>query len=118
MDMKKVLENFGVAGAGFVVLLASASFAGEWTGKYLTEDTKGNPFAITLAGDGTAAGTKHGKTLSGTWADEGDAAVISWSTGWTTKISKDGGCCKKSAYRPGAAIDGSPTNTADVEKVE
>lgn len=108
----------GVAGACFAVLLATAGFAGEWAGKYLTKDGKGNAFTITLAADGTAAGAKHGETLNGTWANEGDAAVISWTTGWTTKISKDGGCCQKSAYRPGAALDGSPTNTANIEKVE
>jgi hypothetical protein len=108
----------GVAAAGFVAALASAGFAGAWAGKYMTEDTKGNPFAITLSADGTAAGEKLGHALNGTWADDGDAAVITWTTGWTTKISKDGDRYKKSAYRPGAAIADGPVATTDVEKVE
>jgi len=105
--------------AGIVtVLTIGASFAGEWAGKYMTEDTKGNAFAITLTDDGTAAGTKAGHDLSGTWANEGDAAVIKWTTGWTTKISKDGDSYKKTAYRAGAAMEDGPTHTTSVEKIE
>ena len=105
--------------AGIVAVLTSgAAFAGEWTGKYMTEDTKGNPFSISLADNGTAAGTKHGTALSGTWTDEGDAAVIKWSTGWTTKISKDGDHYKKAAYRAGAPMKDGPTHTTGVEKIE
>ena len=74
----------------FAALTSSASFAGDWAGKYRTEDTKGNAFAITLTGDGTAAGEKQGHVLNGTWTEEADAAVIKWDTGWTTKLSKDG----------------------------
>jgi hypothetical protein len=104
--------------ACLVALLATtASFAGEWAGKYMTEDTKGNAFAITLSDDGAAAGSKDGHSLSGTWEEEGDAAVITWTTGWTTKISKVGDGYKKTAYRPGAAMDDTTGSTA-VEKVE
>jgi hypothetical protein len=104
--------------ACFVAVLATtASFAGAWAGKYMTEDTKGNAFAITLGGDGNAAGSKDGHTLTGTWTQDGDAAVIKWNTGWTTKISKVGDGYKKTAYRPGAAMDDA-TGSTSVEKVE
>lgn len=99
------------------VLTCTASFAGEWPGKYMTEDTKGNAFAITLSDDGAATGSKEGHTLTGTWTEDGDAAVIKWTTGWTTKISKDGDGYKKTAFRPDAAMDGT-TGSTGVEKVE
>lgn len=99
------------------VLTSTASFAGEWAGKYMTEDTKGNAFAITLSDDGAATGSKEGHTLTGKWTEEDDAAVIKWTTGWTTKISKDGDGYKKTAFRPGASMDDGSTATG-VEKVE
>ena len=99
------------------VLTSSAGFAGDWTGKYMTEDTKGNPFSITLTGDGSAAGEKQGHVLGGTWEDEGEAAVIKWNTGWTTKLSKDGDHYKKTAYRPGASMQDT-TDGIGAEKVE
>jgi len=105
--------------AGIVaVLTSSASFAGDWIGRYMTEDTKGNPFSITLTDNGTAAGEKHGTVLSGAWEDEGEAAVIKWDTGWTTKLSKDGGHYKKTAYRGGASMQEGPTHTTSAEKIE
>ena len=110
--------NVCVAAAIVAALTSSVSFADEWTGKYMTEDTKGNPFSITLTDNGTAAGEKHGTVLSGTWANEGDAAVIKWSTGWTTKISKDGDRYKKTAYRVGTSMQDGPTHATSVEKIE
>jgi hypothetical protein len=107
-----------IAAGVIAVLTSGVVFAGAWAGKYMTEDTKGNAFSITLAGDGTAAGAKHGEVLSGTWTDDGDAAVINWSSGWTTKISKDGDRYQKTAYRPGAAVQDSPAHSTAVEKIE
>lgn len=100
------------------VLTSSAGFAGDWSGKYRTEDTKGNTFAITLSGDGKAAGEKQGHVLNGTWAEEADAAVIKWDTGWTTKLSKDGDHYKKTAYRAGTAMQDDPTHFTRAEKIE
>jgi hypothetical protein len=37
--------------------------------------------------------------MNGTWKEEDDAAVISWTTGWTTKIIKQGEHYKKTAYK-------------------
>ena len=105
--------------AGLVaVLTSSACFAGDWIGKYMTEDTKGNPFSITLTGNSTAAGEKQGHALSGTWQDDGEAAVITWDTGWTTKLSKDGDHYKKTAYRVGASMQDGPTHATGAEKIE
>ena len=99
-------------------LAASPSFASDWAGKYLTEDTKGNAFRITLSTDGSATGTKHGATLNGTWTKDGNAAVIKWSTGWVTTLSKDGDHYKKTVYRAGAPADGPPTHTTGAEKLD
>ena len=107
-----------IAAGLIAVLTSSAGLAGDWTGKYMTEDTKGNEMEITLKGDGIAAGLKHGKDLNGTWTNEDGAAVISWTTGWTTKLSKDGDQYIKSAYRPLTPMEDGPTHTGPAEKVE
>jgi hypothetical protein len=115
------LKVFLVAGliAGLIaVLTGSAGFAGDWTGNYVTEDTKGNAFRIMLSGDGKAAGEKQGHVLSGTWTNEGDAAVINWDSGWTTMLSKDGDRYEKSAYRAGASTQDHPTHTTGAEKTD
>ena len=67
------------------------------------QDTKGNPFEITLSEDGSANGSRSGEGLSGTWKAEGDSAVITWQSGWTTKITKQGDQFKKTAFDKGKA---------------
>jgi hypothetical protein len=62
------------------------------------EDTSGKPFQITLSADGSAKADRAGEGLTGTWKEEGGAAVIRWDTGWTTKITKEGDKYKKTAY--------------------
>ena len=42
-----------------------------------------------------------GKGLTGTWKEEGNAAVISRNTGRVTKIAKEGDHYKKTAYKKG-----------------
>ncbi|HEY4635522.1 MAG TPA: hypothetical protein VIG92_03085, partial [Rhodospirillales bacterium] len=81
------------------------------------KDSAGQPFEITLSADGKATASLH-KEMVGTWKDAGDAAVISWQTGWTTKISKAGEGYKKTAYRAGAKLDGPPSNSSDAQKVK
>ena len=54
--------------------------------------------------------------MTGTWKEDGNAAVITWSTGWTTKIVKDGDGYKKTAYGKGQPLDGPPTNSSDAQK--
>ena len=100
---------FGIALVSAVALAASP-FEGKWK----IQDTKGNPFEITLSEDGSAKGNRSGEGLSGTWKAEGDSAVINWESGWTTKITKQGDQFKKTALEKGKA-EGPAT---DAQKVE
>ena len=98
-----------------IVLTSAAGFAAEgFVGKYKTTDTDGKPFTIWLSDDGVAKGDRADEGLAGMWKEEGSAAVITWDSGWVTKITKDGDKYTKTAEKDGKAV-GSP---ADAEKVE
>jgi hypothetical protein len=56
--------------------------------------------------------------MTGTWKEEGNTAVITWNTGWTTKITKEGNQYKKTAYRTGQALDAPPANSSGAERVK
>jgi hypothetical protein len=106
-----------ILAAGVVVAMtALTSFAAsEFEGVWAVKDTNGTPFEITLSPDGKATTTQE-QAGPGTWKEEGGAAVISWASGWTTKIAKDGDHYVKSAFKKGASLDGPPTNTSDAMK--
>ncbi len=70
--------------------LGASAFEGVWK----VNDTAGQPFEITLSSGGAAKATR-GEGMIGTWKEEGDAAVITWDTGWTTKIVKEGNQYKR-----------------------
>jgi hypothetical protein len=53
--------------------LAASAFEGVWKVK----DTAGRPFEITLSSGGVAKATR-GEGMTGTWKEEGNAAVITW----------------------------------------
>ncbi len=90
-----------------LVLSPGLSFAAsEFEGSWEVKDTAGAPFEITLSENGTAKANR-GEGMSGTWKEEGKTAVISWSTGWVTKITKEGDHYKKTAYRKGSPSSGS-----------
>ena len=93
--------------------LAASAFEGVWKVK----DTAGHPFEITLSSGGAAKATR-GEGMTGTWKEEGNAAVITWKTGWTTKITNEGGQYKKTAYRKGQALDAPPDNSSDAERAK
>lgn len=115
--MKRLSAAIGttVCAAFFsVAALAGDMVPGVWSVK----DTKGNDFNITLSEDGKASAERAGEGLSGTWKKEGDAVVISWQSGWTTKIKKSGEGYMKAAYDKGTALDGDPTHTSDAKKVK
>ena len=78
--------------------LAASDFEGVWKVK----DTAGQPFEITLSGGGGATASR-GEGMVGTWKEEGKTAVITWNTGWTTKIAKEGDQYKKTALWQRAA---------------
>jgi hypothetical protein len=93
--------------------LAASAFEGVWKVK----STAGRSFEITLSGDGTAKASLR-REMVGTWKEEGQTAVITWKTGWTTKIVKEGNQYKKIAYRKGESPSGAPTNTSEAKKVK
>ena len=115
-------ENRWVLGVltGVLLMLMSigVSLGADWAGKYLTEDSKGHAFTITLSGDGKATGEKHGTVLKGTWSADGGAAVIKWTTGWTTKLSHEGDDYEKTAFRPGTRITEKPISAVAAKKVD
>jgi hypothetical protein len=105
-----------VAAIALAIVLAggAAVAASGFVGKWKVTDTKGEPFAIWLSDDGTAKGDRSGEGLSGMWKEEGDAAVITWDSGWVTTIAKDG-----DGYKKSTAQDGKPVGTpSPAEKVE
>jgi hypothetical protein len=84
---------FAIAMTSFASLAAS-DFVGRWNVK----DTAGQPFEITLSSDGAAKATR-GEGMVGTWKEEGKTAVITWNTGWTTKITKENDHYKKTTAK-------------------
>ena len=87
--------------------LAASPFEGTWS----VTDTDGKAFDITLGADGKATST-HPKEMTGTWTEDGGAAVVKWNSGWTTKIVKDGDGFKKEAFK----TDGSPASSSAATK--
>jgi hypothetical protein len=99
----------------FAIVLAGAAFAASgFVGKYKTTDTEGKDFTIWLSDDGKAKGDMADKGLAGMWKEEGSAAVITWDSGWVTKITKNGDSYLKTAEKDGKPV-GEPSK---VEKTE
>jgi hypothetical protein len=105
-----------IAAIAFAIALTSAAgfAASGFVGKWKTTDTDGKPFTIWLSDDGKAKGDRANEGLAGMWKEDGSAAVITWDSGWVTKITKDGDSYKKAAEKDGKPV-GSPSN---IEKVE
>lgn len=96
--------------------ISSHAFAGEFEGTWLLYDTQGGGYEATLSQDGSASGT-HGDSLKhGTWKQVDGAAVISWDTGWTTRISKQGKGYVKTSFKPGVSLTDKPTDTSEARK--
>jgi hypothetical protein len=103
------------AAIALAIALGVSAFAAEgFVGKYKTTDTDGKPFTIWLSDDGSAKGDRANEGLQGMWKEEGNAAVITWDSEWTTKITKEGDKYVKTALKDGKPV-GSPV---DAEKVE
>ena len=89
----------GIVAAAALALGAGAAFADHhFTGTWKVKDSGGKDFQIVVAKDGTATADRSGEGLKGKWVEEGGAAVITWDSGWKTKIAKDGDGYKKTAY--------------------
>ena len=100
-----------------LVLLAGAAQAGsEFVGTWKLEDTKGEPFQITLSEGGQAKGRHIDKEMKGSWTETDGTALITWATGWYTKIEKDGDGYKKSAYK--GSLDTPPISTSPAVKAD
>ena len=113
----KTIQIAALAAVAMTVVGCSDSGSSEFSGTWKVADTDGKPFEIVLANDGTAKADREGEGMNGTWKKDGSSAVITWQTGWTTKITKEGDKFKKVAYDKGAA-DGSPKNSSTAEKIK
>jgi hypothetical protein len=111
--MKAAVTAACFIGMTSLASLAASAFEGVWKVK----DTAGQPFEITLSSGGVAKATR-GEGITGTWKEEGNAAVITWNTGWTTKITKEGNQYKKTAYRKGQTSDAPPANSSEAERAK
>lgn len=116
MQLFNKMAAIALAGAFALSLVGAASAASDFEGTWKVKDTKGHPFEIVLAADGRATAEHKDKPMTGTWKEENGAAVISWNTGWTTKIVKEGNAYKKQAWDKGKPLSGPPSNTSEAEK--
>ena len=116
MDTKHILTKTAAALIASALMVGAAIAAGDFEGTWKTQDTKGQPFEITLSADGNAKGNRTDEGLTGTWKAEGDSASITWDSGWTTKIVKEGDHFKKLAFKKGQAGD-NPDSSADARKM-
>jgi len=113
-SISKATVALAALSIALVMTSAMAFAASEFVGKWKTTDSQGKPFTIWLSDDGKAKGDRANEGLAGMWKEEGSAAVITWDSGWITKITKDGDSYKKSAEKDGKPV-GSPS---DIKKVE
>jgi hypothetical protein len=116
MQVLKRMAAIALAATFVIGLVSFASAASEFEGRWKVKDTKGHPFEIVLSADGSATAEHKDKPMAGTWTEENGSAVISWNTGWTTKIIKDGNAYKKEAWDKGKPLNGPPSNTSAAEK--
>lgn len=118
MAIKTISKIILTVVAALTLTVATSFAASQFEGTWNVKDTAGAPFQITLSSDGSAKANREGEGMSGTWKEEGSAAIITWNTGWTTKISKSDGSFTKAAYKKGASLAGKPTNSSAAEKAE
>jgi hypothetical protein len=115
----RILGKAAVAVVMIMLTLSLSSVAGyagsEYVGVWKLEDTKGEPFQITLSESGEAQGRHVDKEMKGSWKEVDGAAVITWGTGWFTKISKDGNGYRKTAYKK--SLSDPPTSSSAAVKV-
>ncbi|MGQ0671938.1 MAG: hypothetical protein ACT4N2_03530 [Hyphomicrobium sp.] len=114
--MNPNFSNVVRAGMFAMMISGPAWAASEFEGVWKVTDTTGKAYEITLAPDGSANGTQEAGQ-AGTWKAEGEAVVIEWKSGWTTKISKSDGGYVKTAFKKGEG-DGKPGKSSPAEKVK
>jgi hypothetical protein len=116
MQLFSRIAAIALAGAFALSLVGPAGAAGDFEGTWKVKDTKGHPFEITLSADGKATAAHKDKPMAGTWKEENGAAAITWNTGWTSKIVKEGNAYKKEAWDKDKPLSGPPSNTSSAEK--
>ena len=115
--MKKAAMAAVIAACFFGVTSFAAVAQSTFEGVWKVKDTAGHPFEITLSNGGSAKATR-GEGMTGTWKEEGNSAVITWNTGWTTKITKTDNRYIKTAHGKGQSLTATPANTSDAEKAD
>jgi hypothetical protein len=113
---RTALPLFVAALFAFALATAPVIAASQFEGTWMTEDTKGKSFHITLSPDGKAKGERQDEGLTGTWKAEGDAVEINWDSGWVTKITKQGDKFTKQTFEKGQQ-GGTPSHTAAAQKM-
>lgn len=116
--LRKAVAALIVALFAVATAPVSAWAASEFEGAWKVEDTKGQPFEITLSPDGTAKGDRAGEGLTGKWTANAKRAVIKWDTGWTTKIVKKGDKYVKQAFESKPAKGAKPTHSSEAQKAQ
>jgi hypothetical protein len=120
MRGKEMVTKFNKFAALLSVVLflgiSTNVLAGEYEGSWLLYDTHGGGFEATLSKDGSASGTHDDSMKRGTWKEVDGAVVISWKTGWTTRIAKQGDKYVKTSFKPGTTITDTPTDTSEAKK--
>lgn len=112
-SVKKAIVG-ALAVATALALSTSASLADHhFSGTWKVKDTSGADFEIMLGKDGKASADRGNEGMHGKWEEKDGAAVITWNSGWTTKIAKDGEHYKKTAYE-----GGKEKNSSAAEKVK
>ena len=107
-----------IAALALVMTTFASLGASQFEGTWKVTDTSGKAFEITLGSDGSAKANRTAEGMTGTWKEEGTAAIITWDTGWTTKILKEGDNYTKAAFKKGEPTTGKPTNTSAAEKIK
>lgn len=116
--MGKVNKLLGIMLMGSLLAFSNIAFAGEFDGTWLLSDTHGGPYKATLSLDGKASGT-HGDAMKhGTWKEENGVVLIEWTTGWKTRISKDGDNYIKTSFKPGTTTSDTPTDISKATKLK
>jgi hypothetical protein len=112
--MRSISKIVAATALALAIGAGAALAASVFVGKFDTTDTDGKPFTIWLSDDGTAKGDRANEGLQGVWKEEGNAAVVTWDSGWVTKLTKDGEAYSKSAEKDGKAV-GSPAAAKKTE---
>ncbi|WP_072372347.1 hypothetical protein [Hyphomicrobium sp. NDB2Meth4] len=96
---KRTIVGTLAAAAAFAISAGAAFADHHFAGTWQVKDSSGSDFKIMLDKDGTARADRGSEGMKGKWEEKDGTAVISWDTGWTTKIAKQGEHYKKTAFQ-------------------